>query len=533
MNDIRKEKTLASQLDIGMFVCELDRPWLGTPFLLEGVLIENTEQIATIRSLCEYVFVDRTFSTGDYYLTPTQHTVSISHKTSPADHRQYIYADQKSNSNTKTNKTQPTNKNFSFFEVIKEIQASNQVPDTVASASGESDNVLFNMRSIGNNPEKSAHPSTHNDALSSLTTQIKADFTNFVSGLKYWKRKKNESQLKTKSTSSEIDQARAFSHSIIKEIPLVEEEIAEIYPVFEQSQIATREIFEALAENQKIDLTKVDDALNGMVESIERNPDALLWLAQLKLTDNYSYNHALIVSITLMALANFMSLQKKQVKDLGLAGLLQDIGKAKIPSELLLKEEKITEAEFELLKKHVDYALELLEVTDNISGTVILAVSQHHERIDGSGYPFQLTGKKISLIGQMAGLVDTYCALTSSKVYAKGVYNQIALEKIHALRDTKFSGTLIDQLVQFMGMYPVSSLVELNSGEVAVVIQQNSVRRLLPRVLAILNPDKTKNEYPATIDLITAPLTPTGEPYQIVRGLPPDSYGLNISNYFS
>lgn len=530
MNDIHREKTLVSQLDIGMFVCELDRPWLGTPFLLEGILLEDAEQIATIRSLCTYVYVDRTFSVGNYYLSPTKQKISISHETSPSENYQYIQPKQAQKSNIKTKNTHGNN-DFSFFEVLKEIKNSNQSVANAAPTYGESDNVLFNLRSISNNTEV-AVSNNQNNASPSLASQMKTDFANFVSGLKYWKQKKNVSQLKSQLTPSEKAKEQAFSHSIIAEVAPVEEEIAEIYPVFEQSQIATREIFEALAENQKIDLVKVDDALNSMVDSIERNPDALIWLAQLKLTDNYSYNHALIVSVTLMAFASFMSLPKNQIKDLGMAGLLQDIGKAKIPTELLQKEGKITEADFEQLKKHVDYALELLEVTDNISGTVILAVSQHHERIDGSGYPYQLTDKQISLMGQMAGLVDTYCALTSSKVYAKGVYNQIALERIHALRDVKFSGQLIDQLVQFMGMYPVSSLVELNSGEIAVVVQQNSVRRLQPRVLVLLNPDKTKNEYPATINLINAPLTPAGEPYQIVRGLPPDSYGLNISNYF-
>ena len=88
------------------------------------------------------------------------------------------------------------------------------------------------------------------------------------------------------------------------------------------------------------------------------------------------------------------------------------------------------------------------------------------------------------------------------------------------------------QLVQFLGIYPVSTLVELNTGEVAVVIQQNSVRRMLPRVMILLNPDKSKNEYPATINLINSPPTPTGEPYKIVKGLAPDSYGLSASNYY-
>jgi HD-GYP domain-containing protein (c-di-GMP phosphodiesterase class II) len=227
-----------------------------------------------------------------------------------------------------------------------------------------------------------------------------------------------------------------------------------------------------------------------------------------------------------------MSLPKKQVKDLGLAGLLQDIGKAKIPPDLLHKQDRITHEEFEILKKHVEFAISLLEVTENISSTVILSVSQHHERIDGSGYPFKLSGNQISITGQMAGLIDTYCALTTNKVYAKGVYNQVALEEIHSLRGFKFNGVLIDQLVQFLGMYPVSSLVELNSGEVGVVIQQNSVRRLLPRIMILLNPDKTRNEYPAVINLINNPLTPTGESYKIVKGLPPDSYGLNSNNYY-
>ncbi len=528
MSDIRREKTPVSQLDTGMFVCELDRPWLGTPFLLEGLLIEDDEQIATIKSLCEFVYVDRTFSVGHHYLAPGRQKVAIKHETSQSH---FITHARQPNQSVKK---QPAKTNVSFFDVLKEIKASNRALNYAEEKNRESENVLLNVRSIDNKTNLSS-ASVRNDG-PSLASQIKTDFSNFVSSLRYWGQKQNNTHLKDHGGKDIADMAATNpangTGSSTDEQVTVEEEIAVVYPVYEQSQIATREIFEALAQDQKIDLSKVDEALSGMVESIERNPDALIWLAKLKHTDNYSYNHALNVSITLMALANFMSLPKKQVKDLGLAGLLQDIGKVKIPIELLQKEEQITEEEFDLLKKHVDYALELLEVTDNIPATVILTVAQHHERMDGSGYPFKLADKQISLMGQLAGLVDTYCAITSSKAYAKGLYNQVALEQIYALRDTKFQGLLIDQLVQFMGMYPVTSLVELNTGEVAVVIQQNSVRRLLPRVMILLNPDKTKNEYPATINLINAPPTPTGEPYSIVRGLAPDSYGLDISNYF-
>lgn len=540
VSDIHREKTQVSQLDIGMFVCELDRPWLDSPFMLEGVLIEDEEQIATISALCEFVYVDRTVSIGNYFIAPPKEPVAIKRDGA------IIHLQSSTSKNLDIKKqsvnSHSANNKFSFFDVLKEIKASKQDPHPTSAKNDAANSVMFNLQQkiSTHNPANSA--SKINDGKPSFTSQIKTDMSNFISGLTGWSGKQKKLHTTIAKATLKADLAKkleaddSYRITVFEEPPLVEDEIAKIYPVFEKSQLATREIFEALAKNQEIDLSNVNESLDSMVDSIERNPDALIWLAKLKQTDNYAYNHALNVSIMLMALASFMAMPKKQVKDLGLAGLLQDIGKAKIPQEILNKAEAITTEEFELLKQHVDYSLKMLEVTDksagSISGTVILTISQHHERIDGSGYPYKLSDKQISLTGQMAGLIDTYCALTTNKVYAKGVHNQTALETIHALRDTKFRGALIDQLVQFLGIYPVSTLVELNTGEVAVVIQQNSVRRMLPRIMILLNPDKTKNEYPATINLINAPPTPNGEPYQILRGLAPDSYGLNAYNYY-
>lgn len=551
MGDIRRENTPVSQLNIGMYVCELDRPWLGTPFLLEGLLIEDEKELATLATICTFVYVDRTLSVGEYFIAPPKATVAIKRdgavvrvNTHQSHHQQATQV--KKTSTAALNNTAPTAK-FSFFEVLKEIKESNQhgraadlqnLGTTNAANNVTQSNISQNTPSANNAVNQTLSPSE----TTSITAQIKTDLSNFLSGLGQWGNRNKTANTKLGSSinkaalKADIANQPVYANddriTIFDDAPPVEEEIAKIYPAYAQSQLATKAIFEALAKDQKIDLTNVNEALNSMVESVERNPDALIWLAKLKQTDDSAYNHALNVSIMLMALGNFMALPKKQIKDLGLAGLLQDIGKAKMPLELLQKQEKITDEEYAILKSHVDHALALLEVTENISGTVILTVSQHHERIDGTGYPYKLKGKQISLTGQMAGLIDTYCALTTNKVYAKGVYNQVALEEIHSLRDTKFNGTLIDQLVQLLGIYPVSSLVELNSGEVGVVIQQNSVRRLQPRVMILLNPDKTKNTYPATIDLIHAPLTPAGEPYKIVRGLAPDSYALDANNYY-
>ena len=159
-------------------------------------------------------------------------------------------------------------------------------------------------------------------------------------------------------------------------------------------------------------------------------------------------------------------------------------------------------------------------------------VAQHHERVDGSGYPHQLVQSELSITSQAAGLIDTYCAITSHKSYAKGVYHQQALDEIHTLSGKQFSEQLVDQFVQFMGMYPVSSLVAMNTGEVGVVIQQNQVRRLLPRIMLLLDPTKNRYEAPIMVNLLNNPTTPTGETYRISRSLPPDSYGLNPSDFF-
>ena len=550
MGDIRRENTPVAQLNIGMYVCELDRPWLGTPFLLEGLLIEEDAELETLAKICTFVYVDRTLSVGEYFIAPPKAAVAIKRDGAVVRVNTHQQATQAKKQNAAAlNNSTPAAK-FSFFDVLKEIKESNQLgraadlqnlSKTTANHPA-SNNTANSTNTVPQALRTNIDAPTPSPESSSIAAQIKTDLSNFLSGLGQWGTRNKSANNKLGSSinkaalKADIANQPVYANddriTIFDDAPPVEEEIAKIYPAYAQSQLATKAIFEALAKDQKIDLTNVNEALNSMVESVERNPDALIWLAKLKQTDDSAYNHALNVSIMLMALGNFMALPKKQIKDLGLAGLLQDIGKAKMPQELLQKQEKITDDEYATLKSHVDHALALLEVTENISGTVILTVSQHHERIDGTGYPYKLKGKQISLTGQMAGLIDTYCALTTNKVYAKGVYNQVALEEIHTLRDIKFNGTLIDQLVQLLGIYPVSSLVELNSGEVGVVIQQNSVRRLQPRVMILLNPDKTKNLYPATVDLIHAPLTPTGEPYKIVKGLAPDSYDLDANNYY-
>jgi HD-GYP domain-containing protein (c-di-GMP phosphodiesterase class II) len=175
----------------------------------------------------------------------------------------------------------------------------------------------------------------------------------------------------------------------------------------------------------------------------------------------------------------------------------------------------------EILVGQPEFSLEALNI-----------VGSHHERFDGSGYPRRIQGDKISLHAELAGLIDSYCAMTRQRAYCSAVSSQQALEQLIHMRGTKFRAPIVDQLIQCIGLYPIGSLVELNSGEVGVVIQQNQVRRLKPRIMVVLAPDKSVERRPRTLDLIMNPAGSTGDPYRILRSLPMDAYGINPADFY-
>ncbi len=528
MEDIKREKIEVSRLELGMYITELDRPWVGTPFMLQGFVLDNQADIDKLQSLCTFVYIDRTNSIGSQFTAPAQQSVAIKREGAVVRAR-----DPSKNKVVITSGKNPLSNKSSFVDILRELK-SYQAPQNAVHTS--QDGTTYNVKYGASTAAQEAFPYQTESVTNQkpITQHLAEDVGGFFSGL-FKKRNKLKTNIDKmpENNKDKKDSDEGYKITIYEEEPPVENEIALIYPVYEQSQIATREIFDAIANEQNLDLTAVSEILDNMVESIGRSPDALLWLAKLKQTDDYAYNHALNVSITLMAFGNFLALSQKQIKEIGLAGLLQDVGKVKLSADVLLKESKLTREEYEYAKKHVDESLKILEKTPDISLTVTTMVAQHHERIDGSGYPNQLRESQIGLTSQIAGLIDTYCAITSHKTYAKGVYHQEALDKIHQLSGNQFSNVLVDQLVQFMGMYPVSSLVELNSGEVGVVIQQNQVRRLLPRLMLLLGPDKVRYTSPVVLNLLNSPSTPTGEPYRIIKSLAPDSYGLNPSDFFA
>ncbi len=534
--DIKNQKIAVSQLTLGMYVCDLDRPWEGTPFMLQGFVLEDEADIQTLQSLCQFVYIDRSKSIGTHFATGPKLDVAIKREGSMIRAKAPTSTISTGSKTTVGKTPGGGNPKASFLDILRDLKGQPAGKGGVAPQNPQ-EGVMYNVRhgAAGSVANTSTSQSTEQASESgSVTKQLIEDVGDFFGGL--FRREKVRTKVddapKFEKTKSPGATDAPYKLTVFEEEFPVEQEIAQIYPIYEQSQIATRNIFEAVAQERELDLSAVSDILDNMVDSIGRSPDALLWLSKLKQTDNHAYNHALNVSITMMAFGNFLALSKAQVKELGLSGLLQDVGKVKISPDVLLKVGKLTREEYEYAQKHVDESLKILEKTPDIPMTTVQIVAQHHERADGSGYPKGLKESEISLPSQIAGLIDVYCSITSDKSYAKAVYHQKALDEIYRLGGIQFRSELIDQLVQFMGIYPVSSLVELNTGEVALVIQQNQVRRLLPRLMVLLAPDKTRYQAPIILNLLLQPNTPTGEPYKIAKGIPPDSYGLNPEDFY-
>lgn len=526
MNDIKNEKISVSQIQLGMFVTELDIPWIDSDFLLQGFVLEDQADLEKMQQTCSYVFIDRTRSIGQQFVAIKKSKVAI--KRPPRERVQY--AQYPENKKTPIINKARRGEKVSFVDILREVKNYQPLKNTNTNLNA----TIFNVRHGPDAIMQTTLPYKDNDKLSSVdqTSGFIDSIGSFISNLFSGKNKKSKSTVPDGNQLADLSHLNEEEKYIYEQEPPVEEEIAAIYPVFEQSELVTRELFNAIANNHELDISSVSDVLDNMVESIGRTPDALLWLAKLKRADGLAYNLALNVSVTLMAFNSFLALPKEQIKISGLAGLLQDIGKVKLSSDVLLKKGKLTREEYEYAQKHVDESLVILRETPDIPNEVIRLVAEHHERVDGSGYPFGIQGDKLSLLSQTSGLIDTYCAMTNHRSYAKGAYHQQALDEIHQLKGKQFSNELIDQLVQFMGIYPVSSLVELNTGEIGVVIQQNQVRRLLPRVMLLLDAEKQRYEAPIVLDLIHRPKAPNGDTYSIIKGIPADSYGLNPGEFY-
>jgi HD-GYP domain-containing protein (c-di-GMP phosphodiesterase class II) len=305
-------------------------------------------------------------------------------------------------------------------------------------------------------------------------------------------------------------------------------ELDYIEPRYDDLLEALKQTFRNVTAEMQFDFANVREGVRDIAGSLKRNPDAVMWLLRLKSLDQYSFDHAMDVAVHALLLGGHIGWRGQQLLELGIAGLLQDVGKTQVPSEVLAKKEALTEAERQLVRSHVASSLEILTTQGKLPGEVLQIVSRHHERWDGSGYPRGLRFERIGLAAEIAGLVDAFCAMLRNKPYRNAIGHQEALEELFQLRGKQFNPVLMEQFVQCVGLYPIGVLVEFESGEVGVVIQQNRVQRSRPRVLLMLDHDKQPVRDFRLVDLRQPELAAL----RIARALPNDAYGLSSHDYY-
>ncbi len=302
-------------------------------------------------------------------------------------------------------------------------------------------------------------------------------------------------------TREEMHRVFEWTRSIINPVS-VTEEISKAKRVKHEAKIAIHDIMGEVKMGRQVEVEQAEHVVEKMVDSIFRNVDALTSLSRIKQADQYLFMHSVNVCVLMISFCRFMGIDREVVQKVGVGALLHDIGKMKVPQAVLNKTSKLTDSEFLTMQKHVTFSRAMLVDSPGIPGEAVDVAYEHHERYDGAGYPNRLKGDAISRFGQMASIADVYDAITSDRVYHKGMEPAEAIRKIFEWSKHHFNEELAHWFIKCVGIYPVGTLVRLESGLLAVVAEPGQTSILHPLVRAVY--DSNKNRllvHPVDIDL--------------------------------
>ena len=303
-------------------------------------------------------------------------------------------------------------------------------------------------------------------------------------------------------------------------------ELVRAREVQSQTRVLMRTTIEEVQKGKAINIPLAEKVVDNMVESVIRNPDALVCLSQLKDVSEYTALHSVRTCVLALTFGRHLVLSKDELKILGVGALLHDIGMAKLPATILDKPGGLTVEEFELMTQHVPWGLEILKQSGEVPPAALEILEQHHERHDGSGYVRKLKGDLIGYVGAICAIVDVYDAITSQRVYRGPVSADDALKRMYEWRHKDFHAELVEEFIKCMGIYPIGSLVELSTGGVGVVITINRARRLKPKVVLLLTANKKPLSHKVITDLAEH-RDGLGREYKIKRVLPAGTYSIN------
>jgi HD-GYP domain-containing protein (c-di-GMP phosphodiesterase class II) len=281
----------------------------------------------------------------------------------------------------------------------------------------------------------------------------------------------------------------------------IEAEFQRAAQICARSKSAVMSMFSEIRMGKAIRLENAASLVEDISESVNRNVSALITLARLKNQDDYTYMHSVAVCALMIALAKQLDLKEDQIKEAGTAGLLHDIGKMSVDSSILNKPGKLTDLEFEAVRSHPEKGHQYLLQAGGIGDAALDVCLHHHERVDGTGYPYQLKGEELSLFAKMGAICDVYDAITSNRPYKAGWCPADSIKKMASWSGTHFDADVFKAFVKTVGIYPVGTLVRLASGRLGVVVDQGAKSLLAPRLRVFFSTKSNTYLPPVTIDL--------------------------------
>ncbi len=277
-------------------------------------------------------------------------------------------------------------------------------------------------------------------------------------------------------------------------------DMAAIRQMYNDAVSAVENIWQRTEKDAQVDAKTAHNVVNGLAQAVAHNRNSLLALTSLKNYDNYTFTHMVNVSVLTMAQARTLGVDGPLLREFGLAGLMHDIGKVRIPAEIVKKPEKLTEEEFRIMRRHPVEGAEILRRTPDMPPLVPLVAFEHHLRTDGTGYP-AVSRTSLNLATMLTSISDVYDAMRSQRVYQKSFPNERVIEVLRRNDGHQFDQDLVRRFVQLLGAYPVGTAVRIETGEVAIVLRVNAGDPRRPRVRAVLAPDGTPLARPRDIDL--------------------------------
>lgn len=307
----------------------------------------------------------------------------------------------------------------------------------------------------------------------------------------------------------------------------LDDEMGKANQLYENAKGLQGKILDSVKLEKALKTENITQTTDALVDSVFRNQDALSCLTRIQSKDSYLLEHSLNVSILMSVFAKHLGYEKRFIQEIALGAFLHDIGKVLIPQEILNKRSAHNEKELKVLRSHVPLGLKILEDSPNISHIAMKMVREHHERLDGSGHPKGIKGDEISKYGRMIAIVDSYDAMTCERPFKKGVHPISAFKTLIAEAPSQYDEELVEKFIQCLGVYPVGTLVKLNSGKLGLISQLNKQKPLHPYVKVFYN---TRLSQAIPIEEIN--LAKSKYKDQIDCCIKPEDFNINLLGFF-